>query len=255
MHRGFTVTGILLFATVSAAWAQEEEIPFSTERPGFTAGTGIVPSGYLQLEYGYRYSRDQGETEHQIGESGQLRRGLAENIEVRLGLPPFLFLRSSGINREGFASPSLSGKYRFFQSPNQRYSAALIAGTTLPSGASDTGTAFWQPYATLETSTLFGDAVELQANAAYFSAGGRGRRFDQWAFAANLGYTIDDRWGSFLEVYRFVTGADIPQATYMDGGFTYRPTERSQWDINGGIGISSEVRNDYFLSFGYARLF
>lgn len=236
----FSVSGSTVFA--------QDPAPFSAERPGFTNGVGTVAPGYFQLEYGYRYSHDGGSTTHQLGEGGQIRAPLKEYSEVRFGLPAYFSQRGAN----GFGDSSLSLKYRFRDADVGHFGLATIFGTTLPTSPSGVGDSFWKPFISLEFSQPLNERWELQASGSYTRAG-REHRFDQTAVALNLGYNADDRTSVFVETYRFVAGEGIKDATYIDGGVTFMANRSTQFDINGGFGVSSDVRKDYFLGFGVAR--
>jgi hypothetical protein len=252
--RGFGAAFLVAVAVATGTTARAQgDPPFSAERPGFTNGVGTVAPGYFQFEYGYRYGRSGGADSHLIGDGGQVRAPLAEYSEFRLGLPPYFFLRGGGESANGLGDSSLSLKYRFRDAYVGHYGFALIAGTTVPTSQRGFGDSFWKPYASLEFSQPLSEQWELQASASYAGAGGRGRRFDQDALALNLGYSPDDRASYFIEAYRFIAGADITLGTYVDGGVTYMLNRGTQIDVNGGVGVTRGVRNDYFLGFGVAR--
>jgi hypothetical protein len=73
-------------------------------------------------------------------------------------------------------------------------------------------------------------------------------------YTASVGYLITDRLGAFVEGYSFFP-EKAKADNRIDAGLTYKFTPVIQWDISGGIGLSSNAP-DSFISTGIsARLF
>jgi hypothetical protein len=195
-------SSIALLGSLLPALADDASSAINPERPGFTNGAATVGLKVFQLEEGV--TRRQGST--LLGDGGILRYGISAQTEVRLGLP-------SWQRTTKFSSPSYGFKTSFsphlgliVQNTGQQTQAALEAELSL--------TRDW---------TLQLDAV----------------RDARWSSGFNLGRSLTERLGMFIESYR-------TDGWHGDGGLTYQLTKSEQVDISGG---------DHFVSAGYAWRF
>lgn len=190
------LAGLLL---TSAALADDAINP---ERPGFTNGAATVGKKVLQLEEGLTRSAGA----NTFGDGGILRYGLTAQTELRLGIP-------SWQKDSKFSAGSYGVK------ATVRPNLGLIVQT---SGERPT-----QTMAALEAEFTLTKDWSLQVDAV---------RDSRWSSGFNLGRSLTERLGMFLEAYR--TGS-----WHGDGGLTYQLTPNQQVDISGG---------DHFVSVGYA---
>jgi hypothetical protein len=257
------VTPFLLLLTVAAtgvARAQEQHQPtasepsFSAERPGFSNGTDTVPPGSYQLEFGYTYLNGGG-WQHRLGDGAQVRLPITPRLEGRVGLPAFVWQSEEGGGTEsGLSDSLLSLKWRFLDGNAQRPSLAFIWGTALPTGSKDIGTHFFQPQTSLQAAYDLSDRWNLSGSLTYLDGRDGEQHFDQYGASANLGYVVTDSVNVFGEIYRLsATGAGRPGANFLDGGVTYLLSDRTQVDLNAGVGLSGDARNGYFVGTGIAR--
>ncbi|MDQ3815355.1 MAG: transporter, partial [Armatimonadota bacterium] len=136
----------------------------------------------------------------------------------------------------------------------KRPDVSLIAATTLPTGSSAFGENKLQPGVKLCLAWDLAERLALSANANYDRASEGGERFNQFSASASLGYQLNDKTGSFLEVFGFFPGSnDGPNTKYLDAGLTYLLNDDFQLDARAGIGLNNGPGPDYFLGAGAAR--
>jgi hypothetical protein len=255
---------LLLLPAAKAVWAQgqppaakqptEQEPSFSAERPGFTNGTDTVPPGHYQLELGLTYSNGSG-WQTRLGDGAQVRLPITDHLEGRLGIPAYVWQSQEGGGvTSGFNDSGLSLKWRFLDGTPRRPSLALILGTNLPTGSKDIDTHFLEPQTSLQAAYGLSDKWNLSGSATYLDARDGDQHFDQYGASANLGYAATDAVGVFGEVFRLsATGAGQSGANYLDGGITYLIGNRTQIDLNSGVGLSGSTRHSYFVGTGIAQ--
>ena len=228
----------------------------SVERPGYTNGTETVPPGHYQLELGYAYANGGGGYQNRFLDGSQIRFPINQRTEWRVGFPAYVTAKSGEDSVSGFGDSSVSVKWRFLDAAPKRPSLALILNSTLPTGRRDVGSHYFQPGFLLEAAYTISDKWDVSSNVTYADARTEDARFDQLGVSANLGYAVSDALGVFGEVYRLgKTGADTGGANFFDSGATYLLNPRTQLDLSGGVGLSGDVKNAYFVSFGVARRF
>lgn len=108
--------------------------PAATSRPGIARPAGTVASGHLQMEAGYSRAHQDGRTRHLIGET-LLRLGVGPRTELRAGWASYQRTITDADTVEGAGDASVSIKHRFTSAAGWMPAVAVIAGTTLPTGA------------------------------------------------------------------------------------------------------------------------
>ncbi len=236
--------------------------PIEPDRPGFANGASVVPQGRLLLEGGYRYTRQGDEREHNAGDELTLRVSTGPRMELRVVFPSYLWTRTENQNRQhGFDDATIGAKFQFLKGDQgenggkPRPGIALIAQTTLPTGSRDYREDALQPEATLCVDYQPTPRLGLEANLDYAYLSDQGERFHRFAGALSVQYELTERAQTFLEYYGLSPrGKNAGNASYVDGGFTYRVNDDLQLDASAGVGLNGE-KNDFFLSVGAARRF
>lgn len=269
MTRRITATrAVLLLGLATAAGpcftqnGKPADEPIEPDRPGFANGASVVPQGRLLLEGGYRCTRQGDEHEHDAGDELTLRIPTSPRAELRVVFPSYLWTRTENQGRQhGFDDATLGAKFQFLKGSEgengekPRPSVALIAQTTLPTGSRDMGEDTLQPEATLCVDYQPALRLGLGANLDYAYLSDQGERFHRFAGALSVQYELTERAQTFLEYYGLSPrGKNAGNASYVDGGFTYRVNDDLQLDASAGVGLNGE-KNDFFLSVGAARRF
>lgn len=253
------LAAVLITGTALPAASQQSDLepePLVTDRPDFTESAVTVAPGKVQLESGYTFTRVDTEQEHTLGEV-LLRVGVAERVEVRLGVNSFAFTRTPGDTDSGLEDASLGVKVRLADTPERfrltRPGIALLAGTTLPTGGGAFGESTLQPEATLALAWPVSERIGLASNVGYAYASEGGDRFNQFSGSVTLAYALAERLGSYVEAYGFALDrGDGPDTGFVNGGLTYLLTNDLQFDVRAGVGLNA-VEPDYFAGLGFAR--
>lgn len=246
----------VLSLTLAPPQARADDDTIIPERPGFTNGTATVSRRIFQFETGYQFSRNGKDSTHEIDNSAQVRFGLSPRTEIRFGIPAYDWLGGES-GAHGSRDSSFSAKVRFLDGVQaKRPSLALIASTTLPTGSKVFQENHLQPQASLESHFDFSEKYSLEASVVYTDARSEGQQFNQYAGALNLGYNVSPALGLFVETYRISpTGLGSVSGSFVDGGVTYTLGKDTQFDVNGGTGVTRGVRSGFFVGAGIAHRF
>jgi len=261
--------------TLEPAVATEGEgapLVISADRPGFSEGAGIVPTGHLQLETGYTFTfrnRDDVETQRHNAPELLARFGLLEDrLEVRLSTSGYVWSRTddgSGagfVSSEGFSDLALGVKVKLADQDGWLPRLALDAASTLGVGSDNISSQTAEPTLKLlwayDLGRSFGDGwngITLGGNAVIAWPTTDGDRFTQGQGSVYLSLPIADRVSGFAEYYVIgpnSKGGDA--AHYVDFGGAYLLNNRTQLDARVGFGLNEEADN-MFLGVGISILF
>lgn len=193
------LAGVLVLLSPTLAHADE---PINPERPGFTNGAATVGKKVVQLEEGI--TRNTGT--NTFGDGGILRYGLSAQTELRLGIPSWQKETKFSTGSYGVKTTLCTNLGLIVQASAER--------------RSQTQAALEAEFSVTKDWTLQVDAV----------------RDSRWASGFNLGRSLTERLGMFVEAYR-------TWSWHGDGGLTYQLTPDQQVDLSGG---------DHFISVGYS---
>ena len=231
--------------------------PIATDRPDVTDGATTVPVGTAQLEGGYTTSRIDRQTRDQTIGEGLLRLGVSSRAEARIAINSYEVRRDHGLTQRGFDDASLGAKLRLHDAPADSVrvvpSMSWIVATSIPTGNRDFGAGTYLPSTKLAGEWLFGDRVDLGANAILVSErDGTGRRTQSGA-SVSLAPSFTEHLGGYLEWYAFrdnVAGARARHAVNV--GLTLAIGDDFQLDARYGADITRGDR-DRFFGVGVAR--
>ncbi|HUU27057.1 MAG TPA: transporter [archaeon] len=248
-----TVSLLCLFFTQTG---RPEQI--STDRPGLTNGTALVPKGALQIESGYSFSRVSDCKEHRLGEL-LLRLAPGTRLEFRLGVNSYLYTHSPGGDNSGFSDGSLGLKIKLFEGQGdpgiESIKISTVLSTTLPTGKKIYRENKLQPSAELILGWDLSGKIGISTSFSYALASAGGDQYNQFAGGAALGFSLSGRAGCFLEYYGVAVESGYgPGTSYLDGGLTYLLSDNCQADIHGGFGLDDQDP-DYFIGFGLSYKF
>ena len=237
-----------------AGAAPGQDDPLVTDRPDFTESAATVAPGRIQLEGGFTFTDAGAVEETSFGEL-LARIGLAERLELRVGINSFLRVDGPGGGEvDGWEDASFGVKARLWDGgAGGRPEAALIVATSLPTGDEDLGGgAGLAPEAVLALAWEIAPDLGLGVNlgAAYPRDGGE--RFAQGFASAAVGWSAGDRLGLFAELYGFSEEEDGGDASaYADAGATWSLGPDHQLDARLGTGLSG-TDTDLFIGLGFA---
>ncbi len=225
----------LLLAPALAGAQETEELV--GDRPDFTESSVAVSPGRVQVEAGTTWTRDEGETAHELGEV-LVRIGVVEDLELRLGLGSWVRAGDA----EGWDGGSLGLKAQLVEGWGWRPELAVLLGTATPFGDEEVADESWQPEAKLALGWELAEDLELGVNAGYARPGKGESRFDQAQWSAALGWGATERLGFFLEAFGFGREEAEGDATrYLDAGVTWLLGPELQLDARVGRGLGDDA--------------
>lgn len=235
--------------------ARAEDEALITDRPDFTESPQVVPSGRVQVEGGYTYTRAGATREHALGEI-LVRVPIARKMELRVGSPSYLWQRDGG-RIPGLDDAFLGAKIALSDGGGKRPALGLLFGTSLPTGANAVTADAWQPEGVLAASWDLCPTTALSMNLGVARPVEAGTRFSQVFGSLSLGHSLNDKWGAYAEVFGFnKVDATGKSAKYVNGGVTYLLNNDFQLDARLGFGLNNHAGGpDFFTGFGVARRF
>ena len=248
------IAGLIGFLAASAALGQITD-PLVTDRPDFTESAVTVRPGRVQLESGYTFRREEGETTHAIGEI-LARIGLVSRLELRLALNSYGFTDDASGNQSGFEDFFVGAKIGIVDAAPGfnvlKPGVALLVGTSIPMGQEGFGGEGIWPELKLALEWDLSQRLSVASNLNAASIQVDGDRFGQFSGSLAAGYAIAERWGAYLEYFGFASsetrGLDD---SFLNGGLTLLANNDLQFDARVGIGLSDPDVN-YFLGLGFA---
>lgn len=249
----------LFFLGVLPAAAQDDEVV--TDRPDQSESTSIVGRGVFQLETGIGIERDESafavEEKVEWG-SSLLRYGLSDRFELRLAFAAHTSssyeTATEKFESDGLADPELGFKLRLKEGDGLAPAIALLVATTLPVGDDELTSDRYDPTLRLAFDHDLTDTLGLGWNVGVYRESGYGPdgedHEDFALYSASLGVSIDERWGTFYELFGTIAlGDEADDAHSFDTGITYMVNDNLQVDIAAGVGINGEAP-DTFVGLG-----
>jgi len=235
--------------------------PLVTDRPDQTESAVVVPPGRVQVEVGWtRVADDPGAGDlvvsDGIGET-LARIGVFRGVELRLGFAGFRLEEtdaSGATSEDAYGGAALGAKFALLQERGARPRLALIAGTTIPSGARRFSTDSFDPFVRGTASHTLSDRLSLGYNlgAAWLTEeddAGDDDTLSVLVATLTLGTAITERVGAFVELFGESGLSDEGDFTAADAGFTWLVLDNLQLDLSGGVGLS-ENGPDWFGGVG-----
>ena len=234
-----------------------------TDRPDRTESTSIVQPGYVQLEIGWTHAEsDEPGADFTTDSFPELlaRIGMTPRLELRVGFGGYQWADAdvSGEGRfdeSGAADSSLGVKLHLADEGETRPEMALLAATSLPTGASAFTSDQADPFAGLLVSKTLSDRFSLGANlgvgwGTVEDGNGDEDTLSRAVWTAALGIGLTERLGTFVELYGDAALSDSGRpANAFDTGLTWLVRPNLQLDCAAGFGIS-DAAEDWFLGVG-----
>ncbi len=238
---------ILLSSTLFAG------TPMITDRPDFTESAETVPVKWVQLESGFTQTQLNKVDETTIGEI-LLRIGVMNDVELRVGLNSYATIKFPNGDDSGLTDTDLGLKWKFFKpgkGPDiMGTHAALLAGSSLPTGADVFTADKPEPYLKLALAWDLTESLALGSNVGYTSLAAGDNRFGEISASLSIGIGLTDKIGAYAEYFAFYPDLDGAENTsYVNGGVTYGIKNNFQLDARYGIGMN-DYDTDNFLGFG-----
>ena len=240
---------LVLLLTTNALTAQidppgEPSLELVTDRPDQTESSIVVPPGYFQLETGWSLTHQGQENTHEFPAT-LLRIGIARLVELRVGLNGYVWeMVEPSPQRENI---ELGAKIHLWQEGGWIPEAGLLFSVSVPRRADSVFR--------LALSHSLSERISFAYNlgAAWESELDGDQDMNRLSiiqYTATLGIDLNDRTGTFVEVF-----GDLPLSAgggsehLLDGGLTYLLRENLQVDASGGIGLSQDA-DDWVVGLG-----
>jgi uncharacterized membrane protein len=245
-------TSLLVISLLAVETLQAQE-QIVTDRPDFTESTASVDPGRVQLETGVTLT-EAGETDSTSFGEVLVRIGWTQALELRLGLNSWVNSDGPGGSHSDLEDSWVGIKLELKQPAEGAAKAvpqlALLLGTTLPTGTTESSPSGLQPGATLALAWTLSETLGLGVNFGAASAISDDERFLEGAASIALGIALGGDWGAFVEYYGFLPEGSAGDVSHFgNGGLTYLISDNFQLDLRAGTALSGDD-TDFFAGFG-----
>lgn len=255
------IPAVLAVWFVSISYAGGDVPELVTDRPDATESSETVRPGYVQFEFGWAYAEDDEDaslTSCSFPET-LIRVGLMDHLEFRFGFDGYIRETVDGpgaasVTSDGAGDLGIGLKWKLWEEAGWTPRTAVIADTTLPTGAAALSSERFDPSIRLACEHTLTETLGLGYNvgcvwASEEDAVGDRDTTASAVYTLALGIALSDELGTFIEFFgETPTGKGKP-VNFVDGGFTYALADNLQVDILGGVGIS-EAADDWFVGAG-----
>lgn len=222
--------------------------PIVTDRPDFTESSLVVPRNALQIETGLTYEKITRRASNLSGPEALLRYGLADKLELRVGLPNYNRFESP--DAEGFDDLYLGAKIQLGSHRGTDF--ALIPAVFIPAGRRGIRSESVTPELKVTYARDIG-AYALSGMVHVASVEEEGERSTPFQLTNSLGIPVKERIGMFLEHILGAQDGERP-AHILHSGFTYQPRPDRQFDLHYGFGLTPNAP-DFFIGAGFSIRF
>ncbi len=249
MLRLVLILGLGLAALAPRAGASDLP-PLVADRPTQSYSAVVVPAGMIQNELGYTHARVEGATFDALGE-WFFRWGVIDDLEVNVLLGSLAWVDAPGAGAEhGWTDGRLGLKWTSQHGVGPRPTAALLLGTSLPTGDPVFREDTLQPEAIIAMVWGLGGRFALGANVGWAWASRDLQRFDRWLGSLVLAADLGRGFGAFVEGFGYLReepgGSDTG---YLDAGVSYLVSPAVVVDARVGAGRNG-LDEDWLVGLG-----
>lgn len=243
-----------------------------TDRPDQTESPVVVPSGLVQVESGFTFTRhEEGPFETQVleGPGTLIRVGLDGRTELRVGWDGWIEEevdsddgRFAEGTRDGVGDGEVGVKVGIRSEAGPWPETALLVGLSLPVGDEPFSSDRFDPAIRLAFGHTLTERLSLGYNLGmeWSSEPGEERvreTFSRFVYTVALGTTLTERLGAFVELFG-AEPVDAPAGSEVsvDGGLTYLVRPNLQLDLSAGAGLNEEAPDGFVaagLSYRWPR--
>ncbi|MEO9484863.1 MAG: transporter [Ekhidna sp.] len=241
MKKLFFLAAISIAAFVSA----QDADPIVTDRPTQSAASNVMPKGNVLVEYGFVYEKA-GDFSNVTFANFLARVGLFEGVEFRITQNIQQVKNDLTDSKVSGLSPiTLGTKIHLLEEQGALPQMSIIGQVTLANGEE----AFKPEEAVTEVRLNFSNTLSETLSLGYNFGMAFPEDQTQTLYTVVLGYSFSPGWTVFAEPYGFFQ--DGVSDHRFNTGLIYLCSDRVQFDVSGGIGLS-ESSPDSFIGFGAA---
>lgn len=247
------IAAALILASVPGGLTGQDEeadpAPLVGDRPDFTESAVAVRPGRVQVEAGYTFSRSGGTRLHDLGEA-LMRVGLVPHAELRIGVNSFSVRDTDGAPSESGVRDVRLGTKLALPEPEAGAvpKAALLVGTTLPTGSDGFGARGVRPGAAVALDWDLGERAGFGANAGYAREKEGGDRLDEFSASGAVSLDLTSGTGVFAEYFGLYRDAAADE-NFLSGGLTHALGPDLQVDGRAGVRLEGPGPG-YFVGAG-----
>lgn len=223
----------LFLFTPSLIMAQTSETIVS-DRPGQANAAYTVGKGVLQGQHGINFI-EVASTIKTLAFSNTFRYGVLDKLEISSTL-----IYQNGDLRDGLRFTNVGGRYSLLENEGWIPAIAVQGQLLLPWQSKEfkrdqLGT-LWN----INTNNSLGESFSLSTNWGV-AFEGNDNIDPSWFYVWNLGYSINDQWGTFAEIYGNLNDFN----SNFDTGLSYLINNNLQLDA--GLGVDLSNAGDYWF--------
>jgi hypothetical protein len=225
-----------------AAAASTAADAVTPDRPGFTNGSDVVPTGRIQVEGGVtRTVYPAGGGQATDAPETLLRTGLSDTAELRVTLPNYFW--PSGPS--GFSDGALGIRYKFYQSKDGNTKFAFTPTLSVPIKSAVTTSGHVDPSFLLSGQTTSGARWGISSNLALSYPTQNGSRLANYTATAQVTYALSGPLAVFGDVSDNGVSGSLP-TPIADAGFTYKVANNAQLDLETGRGLGGLAPTQFY---------
>ena len=235
---------ILLLAALMVSvccLAQEEEVFFPTDRPGYSWGADVLPLHKISWENGFYLERDSEQRTATLP-STIVRYGLFENVELRVGADMQFHQEMASLTKQtGLCPLTIGTKIKCYEGEGWLPSIGLLAQLQ----SARIGSAELLPSQPAPSLYLLFENTLNDSFYVYYNAGLEwdGETATPTTFLSLcLGFDITDQLGTFVETYNYLHPEGNQYMTEF--GLYYMPSPRLQLDLS--VDLDFQQLRDYY---------
>jgi hypothetical protein len=242
---------VFVLSCCSLACSQDANT-VSPDRPSFSTGSHIVPSGRIQVEGGASQQRFGDTSGYDAGEL-LVRYGLFSRVEFRANLPNYVEAKNNGERLSGWDNTAVGTK--ILLKSGDKGAASLMVTAILPTGSTSMAEQAIQPGATLISDVNLRKKFVVTTNVGYSRLSANGERYNLTFAVSTLNYSIAPTVNIYSEFYikNIQHGARL---RYAATGGEWTVKKRTAFDWSAGFGLGNHAHGpDRYFGIGISRLF
>ena len=215
------------------------------------------PPGYVQFEFGWTHAEDDSDADVTLDSFPEtlIRVGVASTLEFRFGFNGFFWEDIDGVgSNNGAGDLGIGLKWKLWEETGWQPQAAILAGTSVPTGEAPFSSERFDPAFRLACSHTLTETLALGYNLGGLWSTEEDTMGDRdttasITYSIVLGITLSEQLGTFIEFFGEAPTSEGNPANSFDGGLTYLIADNLQIDLLGGIALS-EAAVDWFVGAG-----